>query len=257
MSRHPLEELYLTEEDYRRIRTDVPSGCPTCRDTGEITVPGGIVTPCNCHLQKALLKHYLASGIPELYMRLDWPDYEGDAAALEVTRSYLEELNQYLEAGLGLLLSGSFGTGKTMLAMLLGKEIIKLGMPVYCTSYSRMIEMFAAGWRDRDDQIWFEKKVMSSKVLILDDIGKEMVTRLSNPTFDYVVRHRAGSLRPTILTTNLTEADIDERYGAGALSILWERSLRVEIQESTDDFRRAAQQRTVKEARSGWRRPII
>lgn len=250
-----LTERYLSEDDWDRIKDRVPSGCPTCGDATVYTDLSGTQMMCKCREQKFLMKHYLAAGIGELYMRLDWDDYQGEEGPVGAVNDYLNACHAFVREGLGFTFTGTFGSGKTMLAMLAAKRLVREGYSVYATTYSEMIEMFSAGWRDRADQLWFERKIINSKILVLDDIGKEMLTKLSESTFDHVIRQRIANLRPTIITTNLTEKEIPNRYGAGALSILFERSV---VREFTGaDFRRKARVRAIAEAKEGRRRPIV
>ena len=189
-------------------------------------------------------------------MRLSWDDFKGESTLTEAGRLWIENREGYLREGIGMTFSGPYGTGKTMVAALVAKDLVKLGVPTHLTTYAAMVEMFAAGWRSREDQAWFERKVVDTKVLVLDDIGKEMKTALSETTFDHVMRARASNLRPTILTTNLTEKEINGRYGGGALSLLFERSVLVAVSADAEDYRTKARGLATHRALRGERTPI-
>ena len=162
----------------------VKRGCPTCDGPG-------IQNSCgDCRAQLQLYKHYLSSGIGLNYQRLDWEDYHGDEEALETAVTYLQRHKQMVRSGFGLLLHGDYGTGKTLLTVLVAKELVKLGYHVYFATFSQMVDEFTRGWGDTGEKLRFENKVVKSDVFFLDDIGKEFRTKtnLSESTFDHVMR---------------------------------------------------------------------
>lgn len=52
---------------------------------------------------------------------------------------------------------------------------------------------------------------------------------LGPTTFDYILRTRVCEGRPTILTTNMTAADVKTGYGAAVLPLLVEKSIEVHL----------------------------
>lgn len=257
-----LTSRYLSDEDrewlYERYRLPetYDDGCPTC-DGKRTYVWKGIEHTCDCRQQLALHKHYLNANIGLLYQRLDWDDFVVNTSALEGVFGYLIRHERMMRAGIGMTFIGPVGTGKTMLASLVGKAAVRLGYRVWFTTFAALIEMYTSGWRQEDERRRFERRVVESDLLILDDIGKEFRTKtnLAESTFDFVLRQRAISLRPTILTTNMTKDELEEGYGQAIFSLLIERS-GVEVL-SGEDFRPRAQRRSLDEVLQGWQRPIF
>lgn len=250
------DEREFLYRQYPNLPQTWKQGCPTCHGAKKYLWRDEIF-PCDCRMQFALHKHYLAAGIGELYQRLDWDDYEGDPDALKPVELYLRKHREYINAGIGLFFSGAFGLGKTMLVSLIAKELVKLGYAVFFSTFSAMIDQFTKGWGDVQERQRFERKMVESDVLVLDDVGKEFrsSTNLAASTFDHILRQRAVALRPTIITTNMGEDDLSEGYGAGILSLLLERGLGYEVQGS--DFRESAKKRAIREIEVGWIRPIF
>src|SRR5690606_11856928 len=112
--------------------------CVICDKTGTYTFRGEEVE-CDCHQQLQLHKHYLVANIGLLYQRLDWNDYEGDQVAAKLARQYLSRHRDMIRTGMGLIYHGEFGAGKTMLASLVAKELVKLGYDVYFSTFTEMI----------------------------------------------------------------------------------------------------------------------
>ena len=156
-----------------------------------------------------------------------------------------------------MVLHGDFGSGKMLAMNLLIKSLIHQGYDCYATTFASMIELFTAGWRSPDEQRWFQRKVVQSDVLLLDDLGRELKrnSKLSESTFDDVLRSRVQTGKVTLITTNLTEDEMDEGYGSAVLSLLQESSVVREVEGG--DFRPQANQRMREEIDAGEVRPIF
>lgn len=248
------ERLY---RDYPRLGRSYESYCPTCDKKGTYRWKGKD-NPCDCEYQLQLHKWYLASGIGITYQRLDWEDYHGPDQALLGISKYLERHEQFVRRGMGMYFSGSFGTGKTMLANLVVKELIKLGYTAWATTFSQTVEMLTAGWSNKVEKEYFQNRFITSEILLLDDVGRELRgTRinLAETTFDAILRQRVQAGRPTIITTNLTPIDLEQGYGAAILSLIREKSLEQTL--DGEDYRVAANNREMDEIMRDETRPII
>ena len=255
---------YLDDAEAARLYRNHPqlgrsyeSYCPTCQKEGTYRWRG-VDCDCDCEYQLQLHKHYLAAGIGMTYQRLDWDDYTGPTDALDGISKYLDRREQFLRRGMGLYFLGTLGTGKTMLANLVLKELVKDGYRCWATTFSQTVEMFTAGWSDKAEQAYFQQKFINSQVLLLDDLGKELTgtrLKLAETTFDAILRQRVQAGRATIITTNMTPADLEEGYGAAALSLVRETS--IELSFTGNDFRTNANSREVTEILNGEIRPIV
>jgi DNA replication protein DnaC len=232
--------------------------CPTCLKTGTYRWRGEDVV-CDCQLQLALHKFYLDAGIGLEYQRLSWDDWEGAPGVREICARYVE--TGMYKRGLGLLFRGDFGVGKTMAANLLLKDLVKEGVSCYALTFATMIERHTAGWRDDEEREYFNTKVRDCQVLLLDDVGKSMrasaaARNFHESTFDDVLRPRTQSGKATLITTNMTEAEMGVGYGAGVLSLLSGHALDYDFPDA-EDYRPTAKSRTATEALSGEVRPIF
>ena len=265
MTRHPnIRTSFLSTDEAKRLyelyphlKSDPDLYCPTCQKTGSYFWKGENIK-CDCELQLQLHKHYLASGIGVTYQRLDWDDYSGgDPLVTKQLYQYLSQHQQFVSRGVGLFFLGEQkGTGKTMASTLLMKDLIKLGYNCFATTFASMIEMYTAGWSSPAERNYFQKKIKYSDVLLLDDLGRELRSKnkLSEATFDDVLRGRVQGGRPTYITTNITLQELSEGYGSAALSLLKESSIVHEFHG--EDFRGESNQRLLKELQAGIVRPI-
>lgn len=248
----------LSDEDLARLEARYPriQECPTCEGTGSYIFHSEI-HPCDCMGQKQLHKQYLNAGIGTTYQRLDFPDYEGDKEVLKFLLRYIEGYERYASRGIGLLLTGSFGTGKSFLASLILKEFVKQGYRCFSTTFAQTIDMLTAGWKSNDDRRYFQRRFVDSEILLLDDVGRELRSKsnLTEATFDTILRTRVQEGRPTFITTNMSPEELGDGYGSAVLSLLKEHSIVCEM--SGEDFRSQSNARTLKEIRDGETRPIF
>ncbi|QIG58358.1 DnaC-like helicase loader [Gordonia phage Skog] len=229
------------------------SFCPTCEKRGTYVWRGTTYT-CDCEEQLQLLKHYLVAGIGATYQRLSWYDMDNQELTEQVQDYVLN--HEFMRRGIGLFLIGDVGTGKTMIGTLCLKNFVKAGYRCFAVTFAQMIDMYTSTWRSAEERKRFNHQVIESQVLLLDDIGKE--TRLKNnlpeATFDMVLRQRVQAGRSTIITTNLRPEELQQGYGAAALSLLREKSITIDV--SGNDFRNQARRRELDEIRAGETRPL-
>lgn len=254
-----IANTFLSDADLARLKKQYPGidrGCPTCRDKG-VYVRGGDIHPCDCERQKRLYLQYLHAGIGATYQRLSWSDFTGPGHLLDPALDYIDHADDYIDRGIGMFIWGPYGTGKTMVASLILKELVKKGYACYATTFSSTVEQFTAGWNSQEEKQRFAERFMYSEVLLLDDLGKEFRRQngLHQTTFDHILRTRVQAGRPTLLTTNMNSDEIHTGYGRAVLSLLVEQSIEMPLPGA--DFRATANERTVGEARVAERRPIV
>ena len=250
VSQDDADRLYVTFPELKR------GDCPTCRGRG-FYIHGLGEHECDCSMQLQLAKHYGVAGIGRPYQRLDWSDWRGDQGVVEPVTEYLLLHERMVDRGIGLLLHGPNGTGKTFVAMMVLKELVRRGYTCWSTTFSDTIESFTKTWGNPEEKQWFARKFMTSQVLLLDDLGREMrsSSNLAMSTFDSILRTRVSNGRPTLLTTNLGIKELGSGYGAGVLSLLKEASIQISF--TGTDFRNDAHDRTLSEVRAGADRPIV
>lgn len=122
-----------------------------------------------------------------------------------------------LDDDFGFLISGPSGCGKSHLGFALYQKIAELlshipesaHPPIYQTpSYYQVSELLAAVRRNDFD---LPRSVMSIAPLFLDDLGTENCTEWSREILYRLFEHRLSQKYVTIVTTNLTMAELKER----------------------------------------------
>ncbi len=256
---HP-EDAEVLYQRYPNIKPDPDDFCPTCGKKGKIRVVVGKrvqEVECDCQLQLQMYKNYLNAGIGYNYQILDWADLYKAEEARSRARGYFIDRDIRVPRGTGLILSGPFGTGKTMAATLLLKDLTKAGYSCYSTTFTGLVQQYTAGWKDSSEEKWFQRRIKRSHILLIDDVGKEMKTKtnLAESVFDDVLRARVQENRPTFITTNMTFGELMEGYGGAVFSLLMENSIAFNV--SGQDFRPLAASRMLNETQLKITRRIV
>lgn len=251
----------LGDEDAARVYREYPefeagpdTFCPTCRRVGSYTWKG-VTNSCDCRMQLQLAKHYTAAGIGADYFRLTWEDYV--APPPQTLLIYAANFHNAVAEGTGVLFTGTNGTGKTMLATLTLKELIKKGFSAFSSSFSDAIDRRTESFGDDMAARFFDRKFIHSHALLLDDLGQELHSSsdLARSTLDKILRTRTKNNRPTLLTTNLGHRELGQRYGTAIASLLQHKSLPIELVDV--DFRPQSREAMMKRLISGEVRPIV
>lgn len=113
-------------------------------------------------------------------------------------RRYAEKWDAAKIHGIGLLLWGDTGNGKTFAAACIANYLIDRGTPAMITSFPKII---GARWEDRPQIM---EAIRRYPLLVLDDFGTERTTDFALETVYSAVDERYKSGKPLIITTNLT-----------------------------------------------------
>lgn len=138
----------------------------------------------------------MASGMPRRAVEA-WEAGLQVSPAVDAAQAFLGSRKTFL------LLMGSAGAGKTVATA----EALKDG-----GLFVRAVELSRLSAYDAEDRARMER-VHTSRLLVLDDLGAEMLHDGWRPMLDELVDVRYGARRPTIITTNLDSQTFKARYG--------------------------------------------
>lgn len=124
---------------------------------------------------------------------------------------YAERFKETLEEGerqgRGLLLLGQVGTGKTWLACAIANMVIDEGYTALFTSFNRIYNRLMESFEGKEEVM---EELVKPDLLILDDLGVERGTEYMQEVVFSVLDKRINSLKPMIITTNLTKKELEE-----------------------------------------------
>lgn len=202
--------------------------CPKCRDTGY--VQGHM---CSCLRQlygkaqarelSALMK--LGS---ESFDTFDISLYDArpDPASGIAPRAQMETVfgvcHDYAlgfsKSHMNLLFRGGTGLGKTFLSACIAREVARQGYSVVYETAAGAMNAFERerSFRDEEDMAGAKEQIRrmtECDLLILDDLGTEVVSERTRSALYTLVDTRLTARRRTVVSTNLTAAEIARRYG--------------------------------------------
>ena len=134
---------------------------------------------------------------------------------LAKARGYAQNWDEFKKAGIGLLLFGNVGTGKSYAAGCIANALIDRLESVLFVRMSDVVNRMQGNFgTDRDH---YMKSLMRPDLLILDDLGAERNTSFGKERVFDVVDKRLLTGKPMIVTTNIPlsvmkqAADLDDR----------------------------------------------
>ena len=130
-------------------------------------------------------------------------DKKSSVGARDMLEAYIRNMEEMRQDGVGLLLWGENGCGKSSIAAIVAKE--------YRRRFNTVLFIEAANIRtmvidkdhfDEDETYW--QRAMSVDVLVIDDIGKGTTDRtgFGERLMDELIRTRNANKLVTIITTN-------------------------------------------------------
>ena len=111
-----------------------------------------------------------------------------------------------------LLLRGPAGTGKTHVSLAMAREVAEKGFHVVYGSVQRLLHQMEKEHFGRDGGDSADR-MESCDLLILDDLGTEFASPFYTSSLYELINSRILSGAPTILSTNLNQKQLQERYG--------------------------------------------
>ena len=118
-----------------------------------------------------------------------------------------------------LLFTGGPGLGKTFLSACIARTVADSGFSVVYDTAGKLFSDFEAakfGGRSEDLTI----KYLACDLLIIDDLGTEMTTQFTQSVLYQVINTRLMEEKPVIISTNLTDEALRQRYAAPIVSRL-------------------------------------
>ena len=226
-----LAEDYL-EERYR---------CPVCRDTGYV----GDAPARFCECFERRLTAMGAEGAPanQTFEAFDAgfiPEEGGQRARMLEARAALEDFaDRFPDAHRrGVVLMGAGGLGKSFLLNCVYERVLRREQAALRTTAFRMFEAMRRrhiSGGEADDAFC---ELLRARLLLIDDLGTEPM--MNNITVEYLfllINERVDGGLSTLVTTNLTQQQLRERYGERVFSRLFDRSRTLAIKLEGRDLR--------------------
>jgi DNA replication protein DnaC len=208
--------------------------CSFCQDRGFLSDG----SPCRC-----LMSYYTREQNRRLSKLLDlggqsfdtfsfdwydtqvWPEYgrspfENMEMIREICGNYAHTFSP--KSG-NLLFSGAPGLGKTFLSACIAREVSDRGFSVVYDTAGHIFQQFESAKFGRENPYEEDPdreidRYLKCDLLIMDDLGTEMLTSFVQSVVYRLVNDRLLAGKKTVLSTNLSCEDIGKRYGEAVRS---------------------------------------
>ncbi len=203
---------------------DMHYECTDCKDTGYIGNE-----KCHCFQNMIIDMLYEQSNLKHVLQRENFdtfsfsyysPNYidpETGYSSLATIQNAYEEARRFVDTFgkdfHNLFFYGDPGVGKTFLSNCIAKELIdQSNSVVYLSSY-QLFDTLTKGRFDKDEQAEkIGKHLFNCDLLIIDDLGTELVNSLTVSQLFLCLNERLLSQKPTIISTNLSLDALVEIY---------------------------------------------
>lgn len=253
---HPLFPVFerdreeYTEEDFQRdFDESDPNVCPLCYGSGMEFLKDGVRT-CKCRKQNSHTKLLETSRIPKRYEKCHFHSYKAMNPSQERAFHYSSRLAmEYPAVERGLLLMGTVGVGKTHLAVSILKSLVERGFSCMFYEFGGLLKEIQNSYNyvSQTSELGVLAPVLTSEVLVLDEIGASKPTDWVRDTMAHIINTRYNDRKLTIFTTNYLdqqgsnrEETLEDRIGVRLRSRLFEMSKTVQL--NGEDFRKTFDQ---------------
>ena len=223
----------MTEHGFGADYLDEIVSCPLCRDTG---IYGGGVCSCLEKLYNRELTKELGTLMRrgsecfesfDLTLYPNEPDPVRKVIPREAMRMVFDACRRYADnfssASPNLMFQGGTGLGKTYLSACIARAVAGRGFSVCYESAAAALDCYESAKFARDTkegeaaaaQI---RRMEDCDLMILDDLGTEMITSMSQSALYTLINRRLINGRPTIISTNCGEEELRKKYTSPIVS---------------------------------------
>lgn len=151
----------------------------------------------------------------------NWDFAKGSKQMCELGKRYAANFKECKGKGLGLLIYGEPGNGKTYLVSAIANELLVQFVPVICVSINGLLSRIQRTYNKwgKEAESDVIRGLCNADLLIVDDLGTEKQSDWSKSMIYNIIDSRYRSSLPFIITTNLninpnqTNGILTELYG--------------------------------------------
>ncbi len=218
----------LIKHGYPADYLDPVYTCPDCKDTGYIGTE-----KCHCFKQAIVDLLYTQSNIRDVLKKENFDNfninyysktdidpvtnlsaYDSMTGICNIAREFVAD---FPSSASNLLFLGKSGLGKTFLSHCIADELLKKGYTVLYLSAPQLFDILKKNnFGEKDEDVDYNELahyVMNCDLLIIDDLGSEIVTELTASGFNICINERLLKKHSTLISTNLTPNELNDVYG--------------------------------------------
>lgn len=196
--------------------------CNKCQDTGYV---GNEL--CSCFKERVTDILYDQSNLKEILKEENFGThsfrYYEEGAPLDAAQDAMQKARDFIDnfdsTDSNLFITGAAGVGKTFLSNCIAKELLDAGYFVVYLSAIRLFDILSdvtfGSYRTGSEGAsseFVKKHIYDCDLLIIDDLGTEMVNSFTSTQLFNCVNERILSKKHTIISTNLSLKQLQENY---------------------------------------------
>jgi DNA replication protein DnaC len=212
--------------------------CPLCNSRGIVFIDNDRAAPCRCMQNKKLetkfrnakmssemLKYGFNQFASRYYSKNCRDDFNGNtyydnaAAAYTAVQQFVRDIQEKRFTD-GLVFTGPVGSGKTFLACAVANTLLEGGQEVLFVIVPDLLDQIRASYdsSNEDTEQDLIETARRVEVLILDDLGAHNYTDWARNKLYTIINYRLNNELPTVITTNLNLAELEEYIGERSTS---------------------------------------
>ena len=218
--------IYLKQNGYPANYLELQYVCPDCKDTGYAE---GKKCHCFKHMEIEIL--YDQSNIREVLERENFDtlsmayydrnhvDEKTGMTVYDYMSRVIRECKEYVENFKNekgsILFTGNTGCGKTFLSNCIARELIRRYFSVVYLTATDMFDILAGSrfsGGDDDEAKDRASYILDCDLLIIDDLGTELINTFTASQMFYCVNERLNRNKGTIISTNLTLGELQDAF---------------------------------------------
>jgi DNA replication protein DnaC len=188
--------------------------------------------PCSCRPARMARKRSaaVAGRLPRRFREVSFEREpivsieRSNPALMREVRTYVRSIGERLDEGRGIWFTGTVGTGKTTLAMLVSKAAMDADRTVAIYSLPRLLALLRDSFSDGAQYSLNEliERLSSVDLLHIDDVGAEQSSPWVLEQLYSIVNTRYEDGKALLLTTNLDHEALKEQIGPRTVSRIYE-----------------------------------
>ena len=165
----------------------------------------------------------------------NWDKQKGSKSYYNIALRYCKNFKTIRTEGLGIILQGRPGNGKTYLSNCIANYLLDTFMPVISISINNLLDRLKQSYSrwGQEGEAELIKSITRADLIILDDLGTENPTDWAISKVYSIIDAIYRAKKCLIVSTNYTLQQLREQYGDRTISRLEEMCTTIEIKDKS------------------------